>query len=92
MGVHRWDLQNDVSTRENQEDCYTRFKKGHRYKYQAIISPDGLISSLSGPWEGPKTDWAIYLDSGIGDLVKENARNLRGERVFVFGDAGYFME
>jgi hypothetical protein len=37
---------------ENQKLYYTGYKRLHAVKYQAILTPDGLISSLAGPYLG----------------------------------------
>lgn len=35
---------------------FSGHKRAHRINYQAIVTPDGLISSLTGPWPGPVND------------------------------------
>ncbi|RPA77541.1 hypothetical protein BJ508DRAFT_199898, partial [Ascobolus immersus RN42] len=44
----------------NQEDYYAGAKKEHGIRYQGIVTPDGLISSLAGPWRGPTGDWKMW--------------------------------
>ena len=36
----------------DQEEFYSGHKRKHGYKYQAIVTPDGLVSSLMGPFIG----------------------------------------
>ena len=31
-------------------------------KFQVIVTPDGLISSLISPFKGRKNDWGMYKD------------------------------
>ncbi|RPA88537.1 hypothetical protein L873DRAFT_1723240, partial [Choiromyces venosus 120613-1] len=38
---------------------YSGHKKQHTMKFQVIAIPDGLIASLSGPWEERIGDWGI---------------------------------
>jgi hypothetical protein len=35
---------------ERQHRMYSGYYKGTGMKWQAIVTPDGLVSSLSGPW------------------------------------------
>lgn len=37
---------------EQQRIFYSGHKHHHAFKYQGIVTPDGLISSLAGPVEG----------------------------------------
>jgi len=30
--------------------------------FQGVTTPDGLISSLSGPFEGRISDWGIWVE------------------------------
>jgi hypothetical protein len=45
---------------ENQRLYYIGYKRLHAVKYQSILTPDGLISSLAGPYLGKEVDWLIY--------------------------------
>ena len=49
----------------NQGYHYSGQKKRHGLKFQGIATPDGLMSSMSGPWLARFNDWRIYLDSGV---------------------------
>jgi hypothetical protein len=44
---------------------YSGQKKRHGLKFQGIVTPDGLISSMDGPWLARFNDWRIYLNSGV---------------------------
>jgi hypothetical protein len=39
---------------EHQEDFYSGYKKAHTIKFQAIVTPDGMIAHLGGPFEGKR--------------------------------------
>ena len=51
-----------------------RFNTGHKgyhgIKFQSIVTPDGLISSLSRPEMGPKGDWKLWQDSGLEETLR----------------------
>lgn len=47
-----------------QRAVYSGHKRLHGINYQAICTPDGLISSFTGPWAGPVNDWAMWKKSG----------------------------
>jgi hypothetical protein len=75
----------------NQKDLFSAHKRTHAMKFLAVVTPDGLVSCLAGPYEGSKSDWGMWTD-GLEKLLLKNARNPEGERVYVFGDKGFFME
>jgi len=56
---------------ENQRLYYTGYKRFHAVKYQTILTPDGLISSLAGPYLGKEGDLAnvstvLYIHTHLG--------------------------
>ena len=64
---------------ENQEQYYSGHKKNHGFQFQCIMTPDGLMSSLHGPYTGPTADWNMWKDSELeGQLraifLNEDAR------------------
>lgn len=71
-----------------QNAAYNGHKRRHALKYQTITLPDGLILHASGPLEGCRHDWALYVNSGIdeqfGDMMF-----LDGVQYFIHGDSGY---
>ena len=56
---------------EAQQRVYSGHKKSHGNNYQAIVTPDGLVSSLTGPWTGPTNDWTMWCHSGVEDAIWE---------------------
>lgn len=44
---------------------YSGHKRRHCLKFQAVTTPDGMISSLFGPVEGRRTDAFMISESGI---------------------------
>lgn len=80
--------------KENQRLFYSGYKKCHAIKFQAVTTPDGLMSHLAGPWEGRVGDYRMYLDSGLQDRLRAVNRNEVGvddeeRRLYLYGDAAY---
>ncbi|KZZ91610.1 hypothetical protein AAP_03316 [Ascosphaera apis ARSEF 7405] len=78
----------------DQRSYYSGHKRYHCYKYQAVVTPDGLVSSLAGPMEGIRGDWALFHYSLIADDITEEFRasNVAPEdQVCLFGDPAYAM-
>ena len=48
-----------------QRRFYNIHYKKHSIKFQGIYTPDGLIISITGPWEAIAHDWYIYGQSCI---------------------------
>jgi hypothetical protein len=53
---------------------YSGHKRRHGFKYQAIATPDGLVSSLSGPYRATENDWSILGQSGVLERFREVSR------------------
>jgi hypothetical protein len=69
-----------------QRDYYSGHYHGHGFKYQAIVTPDGIISSLVGPYHGRANDWSIWQSSIVPSKLDEL---LQHERYYVYGDLAY---
>lgn len=52
-----------------QRAVYSGHKRQHGINWQAICTPDGLISSLVGPFAGPVNDWAMWRRSGCDAAI-----------------------
>ncbi|RPA96531.1 hypothetical protein L873DRAFT_1693923, partial [Choiromyces venosus 120613-1] len=50
---------------ENQQTYYSGYKRTHAFKFQSIITSDGLLSLLVGPFPGLIGDWMIWQALGI---------------------------
>ena len=53
-----------------QELVYSGYKRLHGIQYQAITTPDCLISSLTGPYPGCTNDWAMWKRSGCENAIR----------------------
>ena len=62
-------------------------QKSHGYKFQSIVPPDGLLSSLVGPFPGPVGDWRIWRSSGISEILRELF--ISDSPLYVYGDSAY---
>ncbi|KZZ93664.1 hypothetical protein AAP_02456 [Ascosphaera apis ARSEF 7405] len=78
----------------NQRMFYSGHKRYHYYKYQAVVTPDGLVSSLAGPVKGVRGDWALFHKSKIADdIIEEFDSNSVpiGEELCLYEDPAYAM-
>lgn len=71
----------------NQRIYYSGYKKKHGFKYQGIVTPDGLILSLKGPVEGKCSDITLFrimnTAAKLQELQSEN------EPLYLYGDIAY---
>lgn len=75
-----------------QRAYYNGHKKRHGIYYQGIATPDGLISSLQGPFIGKTGDWRMWIRSGVQDKLKDLLAPLPvRNRPLIYGDAAYKM-
>ena len=54
-----------------QQRLYSGHKRAHGINWQAITTPDSLVSSLTGPFAGPVNDWAMWQRSGCEDAIRK---------------------
>ncbi|OAD75373.1 hypothetical protein PHYBLDRAFT_166621 [Phycomyces blakesleeanus NRRL 1555(-)] len=57
--------------RDNQSVLYNSWKHIHALKFQAVVTPDGITSSLLGPFIGSCHDHFIYTISKIENRLKK---------------------
>lgn len=55
----------------DQQKFYFRHKRKHDYKYQSIVTPNGLVSSLMGPFIGRHGDWKMVELSGLEKRLRK---------------------
>ncbi|OXV07105.1 hypothetical protein Egran_05130 [Elaphomyces granulatus] len=63
-------LQKICRPGENQRLYYSGHKHYHGFKFQGVISPDGIFSSFFGPIIGSRGDWYIFGKSGLEEIVE----------------------
>lgn len=72
-----------------QKELYSGYAKGHCLKYQAVVTPDGLISCCSLPLPGRRADGACLRRSGLEPLLEKHAFGVGGRRLLLWGDLAY---
>ncbi|OAX77001.1 hypothetical protein ACJ72_08705 [Emergomyces africanus] len=72
---------------DRQQFHYSGYKKSHGFKFQAITTPDGLISHISGPWPARINDLTMVRQSGLNRRLK---RIFKDRSIYyLFGDQAY---
>lgn len=66
-----WTLRAICIPDKHQELYYSGYKQCHGVKYKAVLTPDGLVSHLTGPYTGKESDWIAYKNSGIVTWLRE---------------------
>ena len=89
-GTHRKICRPQPETCD-QSLLYSGYKHAHTIVFQGIITPDGLLVHVKGPYEGRSSDWGIWKDSGMEQKLKEFSKDEEGTQLWVYGDAGYTM-
>jgi hypothetical protein len=70
----------------HQELAYSGHKRKHGLKYQAVATPDGLVSHVYGPVEGRRHDSGMYYESGLDEQLQEI---FDATKKVIYGDAAY---
>ena len=74
----------------HQRDYYNGHKRIHALKYQGVTTPDGIICSLHGPYEGRRHDAGLFARSGLLDQLREHLPLPgNGQPYALYGDAAY---
>lgn len=74
---------------EEQREYYNGHKRHHALKYQVATTPDGLMCSLAGPYEGRRHDAGIFARSGLLQQLEENMNKPDGGAYALYGDSAY---
>ncbi|RPB00727.1 hypothetical protein L873DRAFT_1896676 [Choiromyces venosus 120613-1] len=76
----------------HQRYYYSGYKKSHGFKFQAVITPDGIISCFAGSWFGKVGDWQMYIDSELENRLKEINQGMGvDERCYLYGNPAYAL-
>lgn len=73
----------------DQEAYYSGHKRFHALKYQSLVSPDGIILNLQGPYQGRRHDAAMLRESGLYEQLEAHAVFPNGNFYVVYGDSAY---
>lgn len=89
MGFHRWHLPGVCKAANyGPRGVVLWLLPGPRpLKYQAIVTPDGLINSLTQHFPGPHNDWRLLIESGILPRLREIMAGQ--ETLYLYGDPAY---
>jgi hypothetical protein len=66
-------------------------KKVHSLKFQILTTPDGLILSIIGPFEGCRHDSRMLRESNLLVLLRQFCHDGAGAHYYAFADLGYFI-
>lgn len=74
----------------DQEQFYSGHKQKHGYKYQSVVTPDGLVSSLMGPFISRRRDWKMVELSGISEKLRAvNGSRWLAHALYLYRDSTY---
>lgn len=74
----------------DQEQFYSGHKQKHGYKYQSIVTPDSLVSSLMGPFIGRRGDWKMVELSSLTEKLRlVNGGRCPAHALYLYGDPAY---
>lgn len=74
----------------DQEQYYSGHKRKHGYKYQAVVTPDGLVSSLMAPFVGRRGAWKMVECSGLVEKPRAvNGGRRPARALYLYGDPAY---
>lgn len=76
----------------DQELFYSGHKHDHTMQFLVIVTPDGLIASIYGPFEGRCGDWAMFKESGLQEKIINSAFDSTGDQLYVYGDKAFYLE
>ncbi|ETI35502.1 hypothetical protein L914_17468 [Phytophthora nicotianae] len=70
----------------DQQSVYNGHKRKHALKFQTLVTPNGLISHLCGPYPGRNHDIKTYRESDLSTIIRND---LRFREYRNFGDCAY---
>jgi hypothetical protein len=72
---------------KEQQQVYSKHKKLHKNNYQAIVTPDELVSSLVDLFIRPTANWTIWQQSGCEEAIQQIIREY--DLLWLYNDAAY---
>ena len=61
----------------------------HGLNFQSVMTPNGLIAYLSGPYEGKRHDSGIFRESNLAHNLSRHMNFTNGEPCCLISDAAY---
>ena len=72
-----------------QAAVYNGKDRVHAIKYQALVTPDGMLQQLAGPWPGSRHDMHMLHQSQLRAFVRSLPARGDGTSFVVYADQGY---
>lgn len=72
-----------------QAAVYNGKDRVHAIKYQALVTPDGMLNQLAGPWPGARHDMHMLHQSKLREFVRDLPSRADGTSFTVYADQGY---
>ena len=73
----------------HQRMYFNGHKRVHSLKFQAVSTPDGLITHLYGPVVGSRHDGGVFSDSGLLPQLHQHMQLPAGPPYALYGDPAY---
>lgn len=71
-----------------QRQLFSGHKRTHGLKFQSVVTPDGIIIHMSGPWAGRHHDAHMLRESGLAALLERHCSD-DGGPYLIYGDPAY---
>lgn len=76
-----------------QKVVYNGKNRVHSIKFQSIVTWDGMIAHLSGPWAGARHDSGIFAESSLPDVLRSLpcVASVGNPPIALYADEGYAL-
>jgi hypothetical protein len=73
----------------DQQEYFSGHKRYHCLKYQSVVCPDGIITSLLGPFKGARHDAGILRETNLYNQLIEKVKFNDENKYVLYGDPAY---
>ncbi|RPB01850.1 hypothetical protein L873DRAFT_1675526, partial [Choiromyces venosus 120613-1] len=71
---------------------YSGYKKCYAFKFQAVMTPDSILSYLTSSWFGCKGDWDVYIDSQLEYHLRSINKVIElDKQYYLYGNLAYVL-
>lgn len=74
-----------------QRAIYNGHYRTHGFKYQSLLTPDGIIADLRGPFPGNTHDLTMLRGSRLYDVLEQHAWTVDRQPLAIYGDPAYTL-
>lgn len=74
---------------QDQQEYFSGHKRFHCLKYQSVVCPDGIITSLLGPFKGNRHDAGILRETNLYNQLNEKVKFNNNNKYVLYGDPAY---